>query len=92
MGSHETHELRWGDHNVQWIKSSGITDPITVKLSKLTTQENSNICAEVWYEKTYPKPALFISECAMTEISVQNKMRYINVTMHICVNLEHIII
>ena len=75
MGSRETHELRWDGDNAQLIKSSGITDPVTVQESKLTKHKKTNLLASIKSEKTSPKAPLFVSDCALTEILDEDRIK-----------------
>ena len=73
MGSRETHELRWDWNQAMLIKSSGVTEPITVTSKKLMKHKKLHLHATIKEEFKSPKPSLFTSSCKSTEVVDEKK-------------------
>ena len=61
IGSRETHEIRWISDKAEIIKSSGITDPITVPIGRLEKYQRNHLNVSIEKEFTSEKPSLFIN-------------------------------
>lgn len=60
IGSRETHKVIWHENKVDIIKSSGISEPVTVQHTKLMQHSKCNLNVEIAMYIASNKPSLFV--------------------------------